>query len=147
MPTYRATRELLARPDEVWAVLAEPNHLAEWWPGIRAVQPDRRGLAPGARWRIQMQGRTNAIVGRRPDVTGMLVFLEVRRPELATWQFVDGKVDVELRLSESGRDRTRVELIVSASFLGGLSRSLPQKALSRFQTLCQAAAQAQTGLS
>jgi uncharacterized protein YndB with AHSA1/START domain len=142
MPTYRATRELLARPEEVWAVLAEPNHLAEWWPGIRAVQPDRRGLAPGARWRIQTQGRTNAFIGRSPDLTGMLVFLEVRRPELASWQFVDGKVDVELRLAESGRDRTRVELMVSASFLGGLSRSLPQKALSRLQTLCRAAVQA-----
>ncbi|HEX6490310.1 MAG TPA: SRPBCC family protein [Gaiellaceae bacterium] len=141
MPTYSATRELIGSPETVWAFLAEPTNLAGWWPGIGEVEPDRRGLAPGARWRIQTRGRANVFIGRKPDVTGYLVFLEVRRPELATWQFVEGKVDVELRLAEVSAGRTRVELTVSAPFLGGLGRSLPQRALSRLQTLCRTGGQ------
>ena len=142
MPTYTATRDLIASRDSVWDFLAEASNLADWWPGIEAVEPDRRGLAPGARWRIRTPGRANVFIGRNPDVTGMLVFLDVRRPELATWQFSDGKVDVELRLSERAPDRTRVELTVSAPFLGGLSRSLPRKALSRLHARCRTPAQA-----
>src|SRR4051812_50038265 len=52
MPRVVASRELLAPPEDVWGFLAEPNHLADWWPGIHAVRPDRRGLAPGARWQL-----------------------------------------------------------------------------------------------
>ena len=52
MPTREATAELLASREDVWAFLAEPYHLADWWPGIGGVQPDRRGLAPGARWEV-----------------------------------------------------------------------------------------------
>jgi hypothetical protein len=142
VPTYSAALELLASRDEVWSFLAEPNHLADWWPGIRAVQPDRRGLAPGARWRIQTQGRANIFVGRKPDVTGMLVFVDVRRPTLAAWQFVDGRIDAELQLSAPAPDRTLAQLTVSGPFLGGLRRSLPQRALTRLHALCQTAAQA-----
>ena len=47
-----AERVLLAPIDDVWAFLAEPYHLADWWPGISGVEPDRRGLAPGARWKV-----------------------------------------------------------------------------------------------
>jgi uncharacterized protein YndB with AHSA1/START domain len=142
MPTYGAARELLASREDVWAFLAEPNHLADWWPGIRAVQPDRRGLAPGARWRVQTQGRANIFVGRRPDITGMLIFLEVVRPELVKWQFIDGRVDVELRLTAAAPGRTRAELRVEAPLLSGLRRSLPRRALTRLYALCQTAAQA-----
>jgi uncharacterized protein YndB with AHSA1/START domain len=142
MPTYRAARELLAAREDVWTFLAEPNHLADWWPGIRTVQPDRRGLAPGARWRVQTQGRANIFVGRRPDVTGMMIFLDVRRPELACWQFVDGHVDVELRLTALGPERTRADLTVEAPLLSGLRRSLPRRALTRLHALCQTAARA-----
>ena len=47
-----AERELLASRADVWAFLAEPQHLADWWPGHRGVEPDRRGLAEGARWEV-----------------------------------------------------------------------------------------------
>jgi uncharacterized protein YndB with AHSA1/START domain len=141
MPTYSATRELLARREDVWAFLAEPNRLADWWPGLHGVHPDRRGLAPGARWRIQSQGRPNVLVGAKLDVTGTLVFLDVRPPELVTWQFVDGKLDVELKLTEAAPDRTRAQLTVSAPWLHGLRRSLPEKALTRLHALCQTGAQ------
>jgi uncharacterized protein YndB with AHSA1/START domain len=142
MPTYAATRELLAPATDVWAFLAEPNRLSDWWPGLRGVEPDRRGLAPGARWRIRSRGRPNPLVGSKLDVAGTIVFLDVRPPEFVAWQFVDARLDVELRLSEVAADRTRAELTVSAPFLGGLRRSLPHKALTRLYSLCQTGAQA-----
>ena len=46
-----AETELLATRPEVWALLAEPQHLADWWPAYASIRPDRRGLAEGARWR------------------------------------------------------------------------------------------------
>ena len=140
MPTYAATRELLASRTDVWAFLAEPNRLSDWWPGLHGVKPDRRGLAPGARWRIRSRGRPNPLVGSKLDVTGTIVFLDVRPPEFVAWQFVDARLDVELRLTEVAADRTRVELTVSAPFLGGLRRSLPHKALTRLYSLCQTGA-------
>jgi uncharacterized protein YndB with AHSA1/START domain len=142
MPTYSAARELLAPREDVWAFLAEPNHLSDWWPGIKGVEPDRRGLAPGARWRIQGLGRPTYVVGRKPDVAGTLIFLEVRPPELAAWQFVQARLDVELRLTEAAASRTRAELTVSGPLLAGLRRSLPHRALTRLYALCQTAAEA-----
>ena len=142
MPVYSAARELLAPREDVWAFLAEPNHLSDWWPGINGVQPDRRGLAPGARWRIQGLGRPTFVVGRRPDVAGTLIFLDVRPPEFAAWQFVQARLDVELRLTEAATNRTRAELTISAPLLAGLRRSLPRKALTRLYALCQTGAEA-----
>jgi uncharacterized protein YndB with AHSA1/START domain len=142
MPVYSAARELLAPREDVWAFLAEPNHLSDWWPGINGVQPDRRGLAPGARWRIQGLGRPTYVVGRRPDVAGTLIFLDVRPPEFAAWQFVQAHFDVELRLTEAAANRTRAELTIGAPLLAGLRRSLPHKALTRLYALCQTGAEA-----
>jgi uncharacterized protein YndB with AHSA1/START domain len=142
MPAYSAARELLAPREDVWAFLAEPNHLSDWWPGINGVQPDRRGLAPGARWRIEGLGRPTYVVGRKPDVAGTLIFLDVRPPEFAAWQFVQARLDVELRLTETAANRTRVELTISAPLLAGLRRSLPHKALTRLYALCQTGAEA-----
>jgi uncharacterized protein YndB with AHSA1/START domain len=142
MPVYSAARELLAPREDVWAFLAEPNHLSDWWPGINGVQADRRGLAPGARWRIQGLGRPTYVVARRPDVAGTLIFLDVRPPEFAAWQFVQARLDVELRLTEAAANRTRVELTISAPLLAGLRRSLPHKALTRLYALCQTGAEA-----
>jgi uncharacterized protein YndB with AHSA1/START domain len=142
MPTYTASRELLAPREDVWTFLAEPTRLADWWPGVHGVQADRRGFAAGARWRVQTQPRTNIFVGGKLDVTGTLLLLEVARPERVTWQFVHGHVDVELRLEASAADRTIVDLTVSAPFLTGVSRTLPRRALTRLHALCQTGAQA-----
>jgi uncharacterized protein YndB with AHSA1/START domain len=142
MPTYAATRELRAPRTDVWAFLAEPTHLSDWWPGIRAVEPDRRGLAPGARWRTLSRGRPSPFVGSKVDVAGMLVVLEVRPTEFVAWQFVDTRLDVELKLTEVSADRTRAELTISAPFFGGLRRSLPHKALTRLYSLCETGAYA-----
>jgi uncharacterized protein YndB with AHSA1/START domain len=142
MPAYSAARDLLASREDVWAYLAEPKHLGDWWPGLNAVEPDRRGLAPGARWRIRANGRPTYVLGRKPDVAGTLIFVAVRPPEFVAWQFVDGRLDVELRLTERAADRTRAELTVSAPIFVGLRRSLPHKALTRLHALCQTAAEA-----
>ena len=40
MPTYEATRELLAPRADVWRFLSEPYNLADWWPGISGLQPE-----------------------------------------------------------------------------------------------------------
>jgi uncharacterized protein YndB with AHSA1/START domain len=141
MPAYTAARNLPVSRDDVWGFLADPDHLGDWWPGIGEVQPDRQGLAPGARWRIQGLGRVAPPVRRKPDVAGTLIFLDVRPPELASWQFVDSRLDVELRLTETDADCTRAELTVTAPFLAGLRRSLPHKALTRLEALCQTAAE------
>jgi uncharacterized protein YndB with AHSA1/START domain len=142
MATFAATQDLLASREDVWGFIAEPYHLADWWPGISGVEPDRRGLAPGARWQIRGLGRPTYVVGRRPDVSGTLVFLEVRPPELVAWQFVNTRVDVELRLTETGLDRTRAQLTVDAPFLSGVRRPQLHRALSRLHALCQTGAQA-----
>jgi uncharacterized protein YndB with AHSA1/START domain len=142
MPAYSAARELPASREDVWAFLAEPNHLSEWWPGINGVQPDRRGLAPGARWTVHGRGRPTLVVGRKPDVAGTLIFLDVRPPEFAAWQFVQARIDVELQLTEARANRTRAQLTVSAPFFGGIRRSFPHKALTRLYALCQTAPEA-----
>jgi hypothetical protein len=87
-------------------------------------------------------GRPTYVAGRRPDVSGTIVFLDVRPLELVAWQFVNGRIDVELRLKATEPDRTRAELTVSAPLLGGLRRSLPHKALTRLHALCQTGARA-----
>ncbi len=139
MPTVRATRELLAPRDDVWAFIAEPYHLSDWWPGIAGVQPDRRGLAPGARW--QVVGDSRPRLFRRPNPTGMVLVLEVEPPRRAAWHLTGDRIDVELTLQPSAADRTLAQLVISGPSLIGLSRSLPVKALSRLHALCQTAAE------
>ena len=141
MPTYTAARALLAPREDIWAFLAEPTRLADWWPGLYGVHPDRRGLAPGARWEIRSRGRSNPLVGPKLAVEGVIVIVEVVPPERAAWQFVHDRYDVELRLAATTATRTRAELSVTAPFLAGLRRSLPRMALTRLHALCQTAAQ------
>jgi uncharacterized protein YndB with AHSA1/START domain len=142
MPTYAATRELLASREDVWRFLAEPNRLSDWWPGLHGVEPDRRGLAPGARWRIRSRGSPNILVGPKLDVAGTIIFLEVQPPGFVCWQFVDTRVDVELALAGTSPERTQARLTVSVPRFSGYRRSLPHKALTRLHALCQTGAQA-----
>ena len=138
MPRAEASRELLAARADVWAFLAEPYHLADWWPGIAAVEPDRRGLAPGARWQLRGSGRPTLF--RRAHATSMLLVREVEEPAFAAWHLTAERLDVELRLSETASDRTRADLAVTAPWLLGFPRSLPRRALGRLHALCQTAA-------
>jgi len=140
MPSYAASRELLAPRDDVWRFLAEPHHFSDWWPGVAGVHPDRRGLAPGARWSLHGGMRPTLI--RRPDMTGTLVVMEVRPPERWAWYLTGERLDAEIRLAVAEQeDRTIAELTVSGPFLVGLRRSLPRNALNRLYALCQTAAE------
>jgi uncharacterized protein YndB with AHSA1/START domain len=124
--------ELLAPRGDVWGFLAEPGHLADWWPGIVGVHPDRRGFAPGARWAVRV--RTSSIwVGRR-EVETMLLVRDVEPYERWSWHLLSQKTDVEIRLRAAGA-HTIVALTAS-----GRTRRFEATALGRLYDLCQTAA-------
>ena len=139
MPSYTARNELLAPLEDVWLFLAEPRHLSDWWPGVAAVTPDRRGLAPGARWKLHAPMRPSLL--RRPASESTLQVIEVEPPMRATWYMTTERLDVEITLEDAGNHHTNVELTVSGPFLVGLRRSFPRSALNRLYALCQTAAE------
>jgi uncharacterized protein YndB with AHSA1/START domain len=139
MPRASASRELLAPREDVWTFIAEPHHFPDWWPGVGSVQPDRRGVAEGARW--QVRGTDRPTLFRRPTSSGMLLVRAVRPPERFAWTLTGDHVDAELRLEESTQDRTVAILEVEAPWLFGFSRALPRRALTRLHALCQTAAE------
>ena len=139
MPRVSASRELLASRDDVWAFVAEPRHFSDWWPGIAAVQPDRRGLAEGARWQIVTEDRPTLM--RRSTSSGMLLVRAVRAPELFGWTLTGDHIDGELRLEEGGENRTVAVIELEAPWMFGFSRALPRRALTRLHALCQTAAE------
>jgi uncharacterized protein YndB with AHSA1/START domain len=129
MPRTVATRELLAPRQDVWQFLADPHNLADWWPGVHAVEPDRRGLAPGARWRLVAGPQTGGLIGaftRRPEAAGTITVLEVRQGEFLRLLFVDDRIDASLT--------------IEGPWLR-VNRSLPRRALSRLYALCQTGAE------
>ena len=125
-----ASLELLAPRADVWAFLAEPYHLPDWWPGITGVEPDRRGFAPGARWKVHATKR-NVFTGRRSLETMVLV-REIDLYERWTWHLLEPATDVEVRLQSVSQDRTRVTV--------GVSRGSPDVAVKRLYDLVQTAA-------
>jgi hypothetical protein len=139
MPRVSASRELLASRDDVWRFIAEPRHFADWWPGISAVQPDRRGLAEGARWQVITADRPTLL--RRATSSGMLLVRAVRVPELFGFTLTGDHIDAELRLDPSAEDRTAAVLELEAPWMFGISRALPRRALTRLHALCQTAAE------
>jgi uncharacterized protein YndB with AHSA1/START domain len=140
MPRASASRELLASREDVWTFIAEPHHLPDWWPGIGAVEPDRRGVAEGARWHVR--GTERPTLFRRPTASGMLLVRVVRPPERFAWTLTGDHVDADLKLEEAAEpDRTVATLEVDAPWLFGFSRALPRKALTRLHALCQTAAE------
>jgi uncharacterized protein YndB with AHSA1/START domain len=111
MPKYTVVRELLASRADVWAFLAEPYHLPDWWPGITGIEPDRRGFAPGARWKAHAFKR-NILAGPRPVETLVLI-REIEPYERWTWHLLEPKTDVEVRLRATAEDRTLVTVTTS----------------------------------
>ena len=138
MPQYAAERVLLAPLADVWAFVAEPYNLPDWWPGVSGVQPDRRGLAPGARW--QMLGPDRPTLFKKPDASGTLLVLDVVPMRRIAFQLTAQHVDAELELEPIEASGTRARLTVDAPFLV-VRRSFPQLALSRLYHLVQTAAE------
>jgi uncharacterized protein YndB with AHSA1/START domain len=117
-----ATLELLAPRSDVWTFLAQPYHLADWYPGITGVEPDRRGFAPGARWRVHAT-KHNLFTGRR-RVETMLLVREIEPFERWTWHLLAPKTDVEIRLRARGADRTEVTVTTTGRDAGAAVRRL-----------------------
>ena len=96
-----ASLELLAPRADVWGFLAEPYHLADWWPGITGVEPDLRGFAPGARWKVQ---RDQAERLHRPaEVETLVLIREIDPYERWAWHLLDPETEVEIPRQVGGR--------------------------------------------
>jgi polyketide cyclase/dehydrase/lipid transport protein len=139
MPRVSAQRELLAPRSDVWAFVSEPHHFPDWWPGVAAVRPGRRGLVEGARWEIVGESRPTFL--RQAASSGVLQVRTVEPFERFVGYLSGDRLELELRLHASAEDRTRAILTVDGTYVWGMSRSLPRRALSRLYALCQTAAE------
>jgi len=133
VPRHAADRVLLAPVPDVWTFLADPYNLADWWPGISGVEPDRRGLAPGARWKVL--GPDQPTYFRKPQMTGTLLVLDVVPMQRVAFQLTGDRIEAELTLRPAEDDRTEASLVVEAPFLIGLRRRFPVDALARLHAL------------
>ena len=134
-----ASREILAGVDDTWRFSTDPTLLADWWPGIAALVPDRRGLAAGARWELRRNARPT--LGRRAAAQELLLVRAVEPNRLFAWQLTGERLECELRFEVVGPQRTRVTLAVSSALLVGFRRNLPKVALGRLHSLCQTGAE------
>jgi hypothetical protein len=139
MPRVSAQRELVASRSDVWAFVAEPHHFPDWWPGIAAVRPDRRGFAEGARWEVVGAARPTFL--RQAASSGMLQVRAIEPLERFAFYLTGDHLELELRLQAIEDERTRAVLSVEGTFVWGMSRSLPRRALNRLHALCQTAAE------
>jgi hypothetical protein len=139
MPRVSAQRELLASRRDVWDFVSEPHHFPDWWPGIAAVRPDRRGFAEGARWEIVGSVRPTFL--RQAASSGILQVRVIEPLERFAFYLTGDHLELELRLQAIAEDRTRAILTVDGTFIWGMNRSLPRRALSRLHALCQTGAQ------
>jgi uncharacterized protein YndB with AHSA1/START domain len=134
-----ASRVLLASREDVWAVVAEPYHLPDWWPAYTGVEPDRRGLAEGARWTV-LRSRTPGFL-RKPRGKGLIVIQRISPGEELAWLDLSQNVEAGLRLEDEGRG-TRATAFVDGPFwrlLAEGARGLPRLAVARLYDLCQTA--------
>ena len=138
MPRAVATRELQASREDVWSFLVEPGHLADWWPGVGAVEPDRRGLAAGARWTLR--GGSGPTLLRKPYSETLLLVREVLPFELIRWYTTRDRLEAEISIRATSETTTEATLAVSSEWYVPFRRSLPKTALSRLHDLCQTAA-------
>jgi uncharacterized protein YndB with AHSA1/START domain len=134
-----ASRVLLASREDVWAIVAEPYHLPDWWPAYSGVEPDRRGLAGGARWTV-LRSRTPGLL-RKPRGKGLIVIQRVSPGEELAWLDLSQNVEAGIRLEDEGRG-TRATAFVDGPLwrlLAEGARGLPRLAVARLYDLCQTA--------
>ena len=136
-----ASRELLASRADVWAFLAEPYHLADWWPAISTVRPDRRGFAPGARWEVV--GPSKPTLFRKAYASGLAIVRTIEPHERVVWSLTGEQLDVEVRLRSIAPDRTLATVAVEGRWRPeafGRPRARPRAAVDRLYELVQTAA-------
>lgn len=133
-----ARTELLAAPAEVWAFLAEPYNLADWWPGLRTVQPDRRGLAEGARWTVRTG---EASLFRRAAAEDTLLVRALEPEARFAFELARARISADLQLAPAANGRTTAQLVVEEPFSFGFRRGRRAKdALDRLRALVQTGA-------
>jgi uncharacterized protein YndB with AHSA1/START domain len=134
-----ASRVLLAPREDVWALLAEPYHLPDWWPAYSGVEPDRRGLAEDARWTV-VRSRAPGFL-RRPRGRGLIVIRRVVPGVELSWLDLAQNLEAGVRLEDEGR-QTRATAFVDGAlwriFAEG-ANGLPRLAVARLYDLCQTA--------
>jgi uncharacterized protein YndB with AHSA1/START domain len=134
-----ASRRLLAPREDVWALLAEPYHLSDWWPGYTAIRPDRRGLAPGARWTVVRS--TSPGLLRRPGGEGLIVIESVDPTLALAWRDLQQGFNARIEIA-TVNGATDAHLTVEGSWWRLVSEGLrgaPEQALARLHALCQTA--------
>ena len=139
MPRYAARRVLPGTVEDVWEVLAAPERFAEWWPGVEAVDPGRRGLVPGGLWRIE-GGTAKASFRRRPEVGGNLLVIEVVPHARVVFQLMAEGMWVELDLESDEDGQAAANLVVEAQRFTGVGRGFPSEALAGLAALVRPAA-------
>jgi uncharacterized protein YndB with AHSA1/START domain len=138
---WEAAKELLAPRADVWALLAEPYHLADWWPDISGVRPDRRGLVPGARWQVIVS--YHHPFAPRSRTESVVVVKHVEPPDHVVWHLIAQRLDVGVRLTTIAPDRTLATISAEGPWrpeLLGRRRTFPRVAVNRLYALCQTAA-------
>jgi uncharacterized protein YndB with AHSA1/START domain len=136
LPRYAAERVLLAPVEDVWAFVAEPYHLSDWWPGISGVEPDRRGMAAGARWQVLRPSYT-----RKPETPGVLVVHAVEPRRRFAFELLRERAVAELLLGPLDARRTAAALTVTFPWWNIFNGTLPKQALRRLYDLIQTAAE------
>ena len=140
MPRYAARRVLPATVEGVWAVLADPARFPEWWPGVEAVDPGRRGLVPGGLWRISGGGGDRMSIRPRPQMVGQLLVIEAVPHSRVVFQLMAEQIDVELELAPAEDDQAAATLVVDAPRFRGVGRAFPSEVLARLAALVRPAA-------
>ena len=138
MPRATLHRDLLAPPADVWAFVAEPHNFPDWWPGVAAVEPDRRGAVPGARWRVQP---SEAGWTRGRGAAELLVVHAVEPRRRFSFELTGRRLRADLVLTPGGGGTTRAHLTVQRPWLTGSPRTLVADALNRLHALCQTGAE------
>jgi hypothetical protein len=135
-----ASRVLLATREEVWALLAEPYNLPDWWPAYTGVEPGRRGLAEGARWTV-IRSRTPGFL-RRPRGEGVIIIRRVRVGTELAWHDVRQNLEAGVRLDDQGRNTIATAFIDGPFWrlLAEGAHGVPRLAVARLHALCQTAA-------
>ena len=139
MPRYAARRVLPATVEDVWAVLAEPARFPEWWPGVEAVDPGRRGLVPGGMWKIDGGGPKMSF-RRRPEMAGDLLLIEVVPRAKVVFQLIAEGMWVELELEPDEDDHAAASLVVEARRFSGVGRAFPSEVLAKLAAVVRPAA-------
>jgi len=143
-----ASHEVLASRADVWHFLAEPYHLADWWPTVSAVRPDTRGFREGARWEVA--GPASPTLFRKGGATGLAIVKTIELHERVVWSLTADRLELEVRLAAVQPDRTVVTVAVEGTWRPealGRPRALPRVAAYRLYELVQTAAGLNAGAS